>query len=574
MKKLLWAVLGMALVVSCGKTEDAPSLGDLVVAFSSDSFTCNPGENISLPFTVANIQGAELALSASSSSAEAKVSVSADANWQGSVEFTAPSFSDGTPITVTLYVSDPAGGRRTSAETLVNVSESDPLVVSLASVISSMTVKPSGSFSLPVRISGANGKVTGTVSGVTSGWSASFEAAADNAGGDIRVTAPSSLTSSLSLSLRVEDEKKRSADLDLNLTIVAATTTANAANCHVVSPGSTLTISAVEGNSTTAVDFNGAALVWQDANGLVKSVSGNGDEHIIVVELAPGKTGNAVVAAVKDTTIVWSWHVWVTSEDPTANAMTWKGEKGSYVFMDRNLGASSAEKYSAGALGLLYQWGRKDPFTGADGVLSSAYVKTYDMDGNQVWLEDETRPTYGDHKTTNLSLSIEHPDVFYVAPSSAWPVVDWLTDEAALQDNDLWGAVSGVKTKYDPCPYGWKVPGAGDPWGFRKLYKKAGSLTDAGLYDSSYPWYIDPDDAHSLGFRYKPAGSDSEWWFPFAGHKNPNNGALESVGGGANYNTANVTSSMCMMEMLAWGNPASESGLNRPYGSSVRCIKE
>lgn len=91
--------------------------------------------------------------------------------------------------------------------------------------------------------------------------------------------------------------------------------------------------------------------------------------------------------------------------------------------MDRNLGAKNAKKYDAGSLGLLYQWGRKDPFVGADGTESSVYVLKYDIDGNRVREVSEERPTYpsSDYESTNLLLSIQNPNTFYSAPSSAWP---------------------------------------------------------------------------------------------------------------------------------------------------------
>lgn len=144
----------------------------------------------------------------------------------------------------------------------------------------------------------------------------------------------------------------------------------------------------------------------------------------------------------------------------------------------------------------------------------------------------EERPTYpsSDYESTNLQLAIQNPNTFYFAPSSSYPVVDWLTDDAQRQNHDLWGGVSGYKTKYDPCPEGWKVPAAGAPWGFRKEYKKAGALNDAQPYDSTYPWFIEYDDAYCIGFRYKQADSGKEYWFPFAGRKEVSTGVLNGGG--------------------------------------------
>ena len=583
-KSLLAALLltGAATIVSCGSDDsnDGPKLGELKAIFSSDNFSVEAGGTVSLPFTVTGAEGATLALSATPSNTAATTSVTSDANYAGSVEFTAPAITDGEKITVTLTVTDSKNNRTTTAQTSVTVGASEKLAVALSADIKSMATKPGGSFELPFTVTGIG---TATVASdvtltATSGWNATCEWGSDKTSGKIKVTAPAALTPTLALSMTISDNHNRTAKLEATLTIVEISTAANAANCHIVAPGSTLTIKAVEGNSTTELNFNNAALVWQDAQGMVKSVSANSSEKVVVVQLNAGIVGNAVVAAKLDDVIVWSWHVWVTDYDPMSDPFVWtdKSTGTSYTFMDRNLGAKNAKKYDAGSLGLLYQWGRKDPFVGADGTESSVYVLKYDIDGNRVREVSEERPTYpsSDYESTNLPLSIQNPNTFYSAPSSAWPVVDWLTDDAQRQNHDLWGGVSGYKTKYDPCPEGWKVPEAGAPWGFRKEYKKAGALNDGQPYDSSYPWFIEYDDAYCIGFRYKQADSGKEYWFPFTGKKDCNKGDLNGVGGGANYNTATCQNTLAIMEMLAWGNPASETGLNRPYGSSVRCIKE
>lgn len=583
-KSLLAALLltGAATIVSCGSddSDDGPKLGELKAIFSSDNFSVEAGGTVSLPFTVTGAEGATLALSATPSNTAATTSVTSDANYAGSVEFTAPAITDGEKITVTLTVTDSKNNRTTTAQTSVTVGASEKLAVALSADIKSMATKPGGSFELPFTVTGIG---TATVASdvtltATSGWNATCEWGSDKTSGKIKVTAPAALTPTLALSMTISDNHNRTAKLEATLTIVEISTAANAANCHIVAPGSTLTIKAVEGNSTTELNFNNAALVWQDAQGMVKSVSANSSEKVVVVQLNAGIVGNAVVAAKLDDVIVWSWHVWVTDYDPMSDPFVWtdKSTGTSYTFMDRNLGAKNAKKYDAGSLGLLYQWGRKDPFVGADGTESSVYVLKYDIDGNRVREVSEERPTYpsSDYESTNLLLSIQNPNTFYSAPSSAWPVVDWLTDDAQRQNHDLWGGVSGYKTKYDPCPEGWKVPEAGAPWGFRKEYKKAGALNDGQPYDSSYPWFIEYDDAYCIGFRYKQVDSGKEYWFPFTGKKDCNKGDLNGVGGGANYNTATCQNTLAIMEMLAWGNPASETGLNRPYGSSVRCIKE
>ena len=475
--------------VSCTPEEDVVDMKELKPIFSSNEFSVEAGGTIALTFAISNVEGAELELTASASNPEATVSVTHDNLYQGEVMFTAPAVSSGESITVTLEVDDAANGRSASTTTTVTVGASESLAVSLSADIRSMATKPGGSFELPFIISG-KGKAeisTEPEITVTDGWTATCTLDEDQEGGSITVTAPAALTTELAVKMEISDNYGRTATLDVKLSIVEVSNTENAANCYIVSPGSTISIKAVEGNSTDELTFNNASLVWQDELGMVKSVAASPADKAIVVTLNPGISGNAVVAARQDDEIVWSWHLWVTDYDPEDNPMVYTSPKTSttYTFMDRNLGAMSGEKYTAESFGLLYQWGRKDPFVGADGTMSSVYVKKYDIDGNQVREVSEERPVYGsdDYESTNLELSIRNPHIFYTAPSSAWPVVDWLTDDAQRQNNDLWGGVSGYKSKYDPCPEGWIVPPAGDPWLFRSEYSKEGSLTDSGKYD-------------------------------------------------------------------------------------------
>lgn len=575
--KVLFSLVAMAFVaVGCVEKEgDGSDYGDLAIFFGADNLSVEAGGKISIPFSVLGSEGVVLNLEAVTSDAEVTTKLKYDATYTGTIEFTAPVVVAGQKdVTLTLKVSDKKG-RQAENSTTVTMLASEPLALALTDNIKAVATTAGGSFTLPVVLTGkGNATVPETVTiSASNGWNASFTWNADKTGGTITVTAPAALTDNVTVTMSFKDNYNREASLEIPLSISTISIAENAANCHIAAPGSTITIKAVKGNSTQELDFNNASLVWQDQMGLVKSVAGNGSAKAIVVELNAGKTGNAVVAAKKDGVIVWSWHVWVTDYDPSEAPMIYTGANGTYTFMDRNLGASTNEKYTAGSFGLFYQWGRKDPFVGADGVESNVYVKKYDMEGNQVREVNELRPIYDDYTTTNLDLSIQNPTVFYYAPSSAWPVVDWLTDDAQLQDNDLWGGVSGHKSIYDPCPEGWMVPPAGDCWGFRKQYRKEGALNDAKPYDPTYAWYIEYEMQYCIGFRYRDTAG-KEFWFPFAGKKDGLKGDLNGVAGGTQYHTRNNSNTTVLCEILAWGNPASETGLNRPYGNLIRCIKE
>lgn len=548
--------------------------GDLGIFFDTSAPAINPGQTLEIPFTVTGSEGATLDLVPSVDNSDYSCALGKVdyVNYQGTIKLTAPEvITEATEVKVSLTASD-THKRSLTKSVSVKVNASEPLTITVLGEPASMAVKAGGSFSLSYKVLNlAPAKITGTPTvEVSSGWSTEVSVSEDII--KVKYNAPASIGQTLEIKISATDDHNRKVEYSGSLSIVEITTTAGAANCHVVKPGGTLTIKAVKGNSTTALEFDNATLVWQDAIGLVSSVSGNGSEGVVVVRLADGKEGNAVVAARDGDRIVWSWHVWVTDYDPEADIFEWTDANGiTYKYMDRNLGALSAEKYSKESLGLMYQWGRKDPFPGGDDVESQIQKRIYDINGNQIYMKIEERPTYNDNTSTNLQLAIEHPDVFYGAPSSSWPVVDWLTDKAALQNNDLWGGKTNAKTVYDPCPEGWRIPAAGNGWGFRTEYKKKGSLNDDGEYDESYPWFQDYDKC--IGFRYKTKAG-KEYWFPLVGKLDPNNGTLQSVGGSGYYNTCTDNSNTVFYECLAWGNPASEAGLNRSYGAATRCIKE
>lgn len=548
--------------------------GDLGIFFDTSAPAINPGQTLEIPFTVTGSEGATLDLVPSVDNSDYSCALGKVdyVNYQGTIKLTAPEvITEATEVKVSLTASD-THKRSLTKSVSVKVNASEPLTITVLGEPASMAVKAGGSFSLSYKVLNlAPAKITGTPTvEVSSGWSTEVSVSEDII--KVKYNASASIGQTLEIKISATDDHNRKVEYSGSLSIVEITTTAGAANCHVVKPGGTLTIKAVKGNSTTALEFDNATLVWQDAIGLVSSVSGNGSEGVVVVRLADGKEGNAVVAARDGDRIVWSWHVWVTDYDPEADIFEWTDANGiTYKYMDRNLGALSAEKYSKESLGLMYQWGRKDPFPGGDDVESQIQKRIYDINGNQIYMKIEERPTYNDNTSTNLQLAIEHPDVFYGAPSSSWPVVDWLTDKAALQNNDLWGGKTNAKTVYDPCPEGWRIPAAGNGWGFRTEYKKKGSLNDDGEYDESYPWFQDYDKC--IGFRYKTKAG-KEYWFPLVGKLDPNNGTLQSVGGSGYYNTCTDNSNTVFYECLAWGNPASESMLNRTHGAATRCIKE
>lgn len=174
--------------------------------------------------------------------------------------------------------------------------------------------------------------------------------------------------------------------------------------------------------------------------------------------------GNAVVAVFNDEgCIIWSWHIWICKDyNPLSTAMTIDG--GSTVIMDRNLGALSPNPSNPLSGGMMYQWGRKDPFPGS-----------YSASGDQMRINWEI--VLKDNGYLNLIPYFrEKPWYFGIGN-------DWLYSTAA--NNTLWD--DSTDKLYDPCPYGWKVPSAEhlkdmDPTLFPLcgFINKEGKLTECG----------------------------------------------------------------------------------------------
>ena len=152
------------------------------------------------------------------------------------------------------------------------------------------------------------------------------------------------------------------------------------ANCYVVSSSGTYSFPTVKGNSSQSVGaVASAAVLWESfgtsqtplVGDLISKVSySNG---IITFQTNNTfKEGNAVIAAkVVSGKILWSWHIWLTDQP---QGQVYYNNAG--TMMDRNIGATSATPGDVGALGLLYQWGRKDPFLGSSSISSNTLAKS------------------------------------------------------------------------------------------------------------------------------------------------------------------------------------------------------
>ena len=301
-------------------------------------------------------------------------------------------------------------------------------------------------------------------------------------------------------------------DSSFDITGAIDLSTAGSANSYIVSQTGTYSIPAVKGNSSTSVGtVSTVDVLWETYGTSTTPTRGN---LVKGAKYADGKVyfktgdsfreGNALIAAKNSSgTILWSWHIWLTDQP--------KGQvyfNGAGTMMDRNLGATSATPGDVGALGLLYQWGRKDPFLGSSSI-SSCVVAKSTITFPAVQNSTSTTGTV-DYVTKNPTTMLRG------ATTNNWMYV---------VDKTLWAS---EKTIYDPCPAGWRIPEAGENgvW-----------VTAAGRHQI----YTNPFDKVNKGVNLSGyMGADDCIWYPATGYYGKADGNFYGVGSNASYHSVSL----------------------------------
>ena len=157
----------------------------------------------------------------------------------------------------------------------------------------------------------------------------------------------------------------------------------------------------------------------------------------------------------EDAKVLWSWHLWCTPV-PQIIEYTAPRTGHEYTIMDRNVGATTSTLGLVTTQGLQYQFGRKDPFT-----TSLDYDEEVAVFLRNV-RSDSLPHLFSYEEPLTIAQAIGKPDVFIHRMNLSGG--KWCeTSEMKY----LWGNPEGqveyfpsltVKTIYDPCPIGYKVP--------------------------------------------------------------------------------------------------------------------
>ena len=345
-------------------------------------------------------------------------------------------------------------------------------------------------------------------------------------------------------------------------------------------------IEKTHGGANASVD--GAEVVWADAADLVHSpsITHDGGNAFLDFEVTAAdiQSGNAVVAVTKSDgagskTVLWSWHLWFAPKDALDKIKVTNHQNKDYYFTKETLGWKptqwSGSTYSSartvkvkveqtvanngtkaytvinitqkpgsvkrGAT-TFYQFGRKDAFPG---------VAKADLASNSHFTENA-----GDNMS--IENGIQHPDLYYTWGSNWENNYSynnlWSADNTARGFNDN----SVVKTVYDPCPVGFKMPASNAFTGFTTTGQNSSTQSELNIEDSQ-------TFQNNLGHNFWTNSSKTATiYFPASGCRDNSDGSLSTIGIFGSYWSAyyNVSNYGCFLIFY--------SGLVNPLYAGIR----
>jgi len=284
-----------------------------------------------------------------------------------------------------------------------------------------------------------------------------------------------------------------------------------------------------------------AKMLWNDVSSdFVGEVSLAADGKSFTAQLN-GQPGNALIAIydkedpdAADAKILWSFHVWVTETNDIQLATNGKGN--TYTVLDRNLGAVSANAGDWRSIGMLYQWGRKDPFVSTGVIGQNSNATMYNRNGTV------SLPIVAGGSTTgSIEYATQNPTRFIrssqTGSSTGSRPFRYAHDWLYYADDALWGNPEGYnypafstlrKSIYDPSPEGYMVAPA-DVW-----LKAASGTDNAASIFADAVW-----DATNLGYLVQIDTDES--WYTIGGWRSRSNGNLSNANSTGYYWSSTVS---------------------------------
>ena len=345
--------------------------------------------------------------------------------------------------------------------------------------------------------------------------------------------------------------------------------------------------------------LNQPKIVWADEKDLVTSLSlahdASDNAYLdFEVKATDIKSGNVVVGVYAGGVAAWSWHLWFAPKDALSTITVTNYQGKNYNFTKETLGwkptvwsSSTYDKprtvkvkveqtianggvkqvtvinitqnpgIKKEGISTLYQFGRKDAFPGMD----------------------ETKLPQGSinkNVTDQMSITngIRYPQNFYTEHIGNWyrdyPYYNlWSADNIAISYND--NAV--VKTVYDPCPVGFKMPAGNAFTGFTsngQHQTSAANINADGTADSQDKF----DAAHGHNF-WTNSSKNTTIFFPPTGCRNTKTGSLGQVNeGGYYWSAASYGNTSAYYLTFNWNLVIPLFRFSRSHGAAVRPVSE
>lgn len=350
------------------------------------------------------------------------------------------------------------------------------------------------------------------------------------------------------------------------------------ANCYIANkPKTRFKFNGMVGGNATPLATSQVKLLWQSSDQLIKYLDlRDGVVRFYIDEVKEDdkptgkvKPGNALIGGYDENDeLLWSWHIWVTNSDPTADVITLGGKS----LMNINLGGDANSKGSTEAedilngYGLYYQWGRKEPFVGP---------YSYNFSGNRNLSMFNAKG--GELTLLYTEAAAEVSNVEYAAANPLCILLgnkdngyDWLYDQ---HDDSLWAGAT--KSEQDPCPAGWRVPEASV---FESLTITA--KDDAMAWEEAQPMY---------GWWLEDTTNGATHFFSAAGRRNYLDGHLDNMNDDSflpvpwsgYYWTRTVEGANAKAlyfdlntETRTWNGIDTSHSMQRANALPIRCVKE
>lgn len=240
-----------------------------------------------------------------------------------------------------------------------------------------------------------------------------------------------------------------------------------------------------------------AELSMSDTDGIFDNitVAQDGGEFYITftVSSVPTTGANGVISVLDpDGVVMWSWHIWVWSDDLTPVTIT-NSTSVDYDILPVNLGSKWDSDSKDTIKNWYYQFGRPTPM-----LCPSAYNSDTDHTnyGTKVF-------TIAD-LANSIGQGIQNPQTLYNMHNNSYNGNWFLTDSSKTYN--LWDAAcvstgnsdnTVVKTIYDPCPVGYHMPNGNTFTGFSET-NVVGSFADG--------WYFKKNSSDTTGVFFPVSG--------------------------------------------------------------------